>query len=84
MRHDTDKYVSRFGCILHPAREAEGAARSGRLCDYVVLKRWKSGERGRTFEYALISDPGNYFYDNWLVHKIDELQLHDMAREAVG
>ena len=58
-RGDADKYVSHFGCVLHPAREAEGAAKNGRLCHYVILKRWKSGERGRTFEYALTSDPGN-------------------------
>ena len=55
MKDDTDKLVSHFGCMLHPAREAEGQARAGRLCDYVVLKRWKNGERGRTFEYALTS-----------------------------
>ena len=84
MKDDADKFVSHFGCMLHPAREAEGAARAGRLCDYVVLKRWKNGERDRTFEYALTSDPGNYFYWNWLHVRVVEMKLRELAREALG
>ena len=84
MKDDTDKYVSHFGCILHPAKEAADAARHGRLCDYVVLKRWKRGERGKTFEYALTSDPGNYFYWNWLANQAQEKIIQESARAAVG
>ena len=43
MKDDTDKYVSHFGCILHPAKDAADIVKAGRLCDYVVLKRWKNG-----------------------------------------
>ena len=84
MKDDTDKLVSHFGCLLHPAREAEGQARAGRLCDYVVFNRWKNGERGRTFECALTSDPGNVFYWSWLQSRVTEMHLQDLAREAVG
>ena len=56
----------------------------GRLCDYVVLKRWKNGERGRTFEYALTSDPGNAIYWSWLQSRVTEMDLHDLMKKAVG
>ena len=84
MKDDTDNLVSHFGCILHPAREAEGQAKAGRLCDYVILKRWNSGGRGRTFEYALTSDPGNAFYWSWLQSRVTEMHLQDLTKEAVG
>ena len=73
-RGNTNKHDSHFGRTLQPAREAEGAARNSRLCDYVVLKRWKTGERGRTSEHALTSDPGNFKW-NWLKNRVVELDL---------
>ena len=82
-RGSTDEDVSHFGRMLHTAQEAEGTARNGRLCDYVILKRWKAGERGRTFEHALTSDPGNIFYWNWLANRMAELEAQELLKRVV-